>query len=109
MREPGAGTYAFLNVLGTPRVDVIETRRQTVEAPGQEILTKDEVTVRVNISAVFEVVDATVARSGAKDVSELLYRTLQIAVRQTLGRRLLEEILAEKVDIGQFKTSADSL
>ena len=99
VRELGAGTYAFWNVLGTPRVDVIETRRQTVEVPGQEILTKDKVTIRVNISAVYEVVDAVMARSGAKDVSELLYRTLQIAVRQTLGTRLLEEILAEKVDI----------
>jgi regulator of protease activity HflC (stomatin/prohibitin superfamily) len=101
VRELGAGTYAFWNVLGTPRVDVIETRRQTVEVPGQEILTKDKVTIRVNISAVYEVVDAVMARSGAKDVSELLYRTLQIAVRQTLGTRLLEEILAEKVGIGE--------
>ena len=71
-----------------------------------QILTKDKVTIRVNISAVYEVVDATVARSGAKDVSELLYRTLQIAVRQTLGKRLLEEILAEKVDIDET-VSAD--
>src|SRR5580658_5235684 len=94
--ELGAGTFAFWNVLGTPRVDVIETRRQTVEVPGQEILTKDKVTIRVNISAVFEVVNAATARAGAKDVNELLYRTLQIAVRQTLGKRALEEILAEK-------------
>ena len=101
VRELGAGTYAFWNVLGTPRVDVVETRRQTVEVPGQEILTRDKVTIRVNISAVYEVVNAVVARSGAKDVSELLYRTLQIAVRQTLGKRLLEEILAEKVDIDE--------
>ena len=32
-----------------------------------------------------------------KDVCEHLYRTLQIAVRQTLGRRTLEEVLADKV------------
>ena len=81
VRELGAGTFAFWNVLGTPRVDVIETRRQTVEVPGQEILTKDKVTIRVNISAVFEVVNAATARAGAKDVNELLYRTLQIARR----------------------------
>ena len=43
--------------------------------------------------------DAVTARSRAKDVHELLYRTLQIAVRQTLGKRSLEEVLADKVDI----------
>ena len=101
VRELGAGTYAFWNQTANPRIDVVETRRQTVEVPGQEILTKDKVTIRVNISAVYEVADAALARAGAKDVSELLYRTLQIAVRQTLGRRALEEILAEKVDIDE--------
>jgi len=53
-----------------------------LEAPGQEILTRDKVTLRVNISAVYDVVNAASARAGAKDVNELLYRTLQIAVRQ---------------------------
>jgi regulator of protease activity HflC (stomatin/prohibitin superfamily) len=101
VRELGAGTFGFWNGVGTPRIDVIETRRQTVEVPGQEILTKDKVTIRVNISAVFEVVNAATARAGAKDVNELLYRTLQIAVRQTLGKRALEEILAEKVDLDE--------
>jgi regulator of protease activity HflC (stomatin/prohibitin superfamily) len=101
VRELGAGTFAFWNAIGSPRIEVLETRRQTVEVPGQEILTKDKVTIRVNISAVFEVVDAATARAGAKDVNELLYRTLQIAVRQTLGKRALEEILAEKVDIDE--------
>jgi regulator of protease activity HflC (stomatin/prohibitin superfamily) len=101
VREPGAGTFAFWNAITAPRIDVIETRRQTVEVPGQEILTRDKVTIRVNISAVFEVVNAATARAGAKDIGELLYRTLQIAVRQTLGKRALEEILAEKVDIDE--------
>jgi regulator of protease activity HflC (stomatin/prohibitin superfamily) len=100
-RELGAGTFAFWNAIAAPRIDVIETRRQSVEVPGQEILTKDKVPIRVNISAVYEVVNAAVARAGAKDINELLYRTLQIAVRQTLGKRSLEEILAEKVDIDE--------
>jgi len=100
-RELGAGTYGFWNAVSTPRIEVIETRRQTLEAAGQEILTRDKVTLRVNISAVYEVVNAASARAGAKDVNELLYRTLQIAVRQTLGKRTLEEVLAEKTDLDE--------
>ena len=57
--------------------------------------------MRVNISAVYEIVNVVTARSGVKDVNEHLYRTLQIAVRQTLGKRTLEEVLAEKTDIDE--------
>ncbi|HLJ49161.1 MAG TPA: slipin family protein [Bryobacteraceae bacterium] len=39
------------------------------------------------------------AKQKVSNYSEHLYRTLQLAVRQTLGRRTLEDILAEKVAI----------
>ena len=101
VRELGPGTYAFWIAFGTLRTEVTEMRRQTVEVPGQEILTRDKVTVRVNVSAVYEIVNLVTARAGVKDVHEHLYRTLQIAVRQTLGKRTLEEVLAEKTDLDE--------
>jgi regulator of protease activity HflC (stomatin/prohibitin superfamily) len=99
IRELVAGTYGFWSAAGVPRIDIVEARRQTVEVPGQEILTRDKVTLRVNISAVYEIANVVTARSAVRDVDALLYRTLQIAVRQTLGKRTLEEVLAEKADI----------
>jgi regulator of protease activity HflC (stomatin/prohibitin superfamily) len=56
--------------------------------------------------AEFQVVDALQAKQSVKDYAEHLYRVLQLAVRQTLGRRALDEILAEKVDIDE-KVAAD--
>ena len=100
-RELGAGTYGFWNAVMAPRIDVLEMRRQTAEVTGQEILTKDKVTVRVNVSAVYEIVNVAAARTGVKDVNEALYRALQIAVRQTLGKRTLEEVLADKTDVDE--------
>ena len=100
--EIGAGTFGYWNVLATPRIEIVEMRRQTVEVTGQEILTKDKVTIRVNVVGVYEIVNVSTARSTVKDVSEHLYRTLQIAVRQTLGKRTLEEVLAEKADIDEL-------
>ena len=102
IRELGAGTYGFWNVLSVPRIDVLDARRQTIEVPGQEILTRDKVTVRVNISTVYEIVNVATARSAVRDVEQHLYRTLQIAVRQTLGKRTLEEVLAEKADVDEM-------
>jgi len=106
VREMEPGNYGFWNVVSTPRFEVLEMRRQTVEVTGQEILTSDKVTVRVNISAVYEIVNVTSARAGVKDVGEFLYRALQIAVRQSLGKRTLEQVLAEKTDIDEA-VSAD--
>ncbi|HVY91992.1 MAG TPA: SPFH domain-containing protein, partial [Bryobacteraceae bacterium] len=74
VRELGAGTYGFWSALGVPRIEIVEMRRQTVEVPGQEILTKDKVTLRVNISTVFEITNAAASRALVKDASELLYR-----------------------------------
>jgi regulator of protease activity HflC (stomatin/prohibitin superfamily) len=101
VRELGPGGYGFWTWVTVPLVEAIETRRQILEVPGQEILTKDKVTIRVNVSAVYEIVDPAVSRKTVKDANEYLYRTLQIAVRQTLGKRTLEEVLAEKTDLDE--------
>jgi regulator of protease activity HflC (stomatin/prohibitin superfamily) len=101
VRELGAGTYGFWTVPSVPRIDVLDARRQTLEVPGQEILTRDRVTVRVNLSALYEIVNVATARSAVRDVEQHLYRTLQIAVRQTLGKRTLDEVLAEKSDLDE--------
>ena len=106
VRELEPGNYGFWNAVSTPRIEVLEMRRQTVEVTGQEILTSDKVTLRVNISAAYEIVNVTNARAGVKDVGEYLYRALQIAVRQSLGKRTLEQVLAEKTDIDEA-VSAD--
>ena len=70
VRELGHGNYGFWNAVSTPRIEVLEVRRQTVEVAGQEILTSDKVTLRVNISAVYEIVNVTSARAGVKDVAD---------------------------------------
>jgi regulator of protease activity HflC (stomatin/prohibitin superfamily) len=95
--EPGL--YGFWRVAEAKYVEQIDLRTQPLEIAGQEILTRDKVSLRVNISAQYRVRDAVLAKSSVKDFSEYLYRALQFAVRQSLGRKTLDEILAEKVDI----------
>ena len=40
IRELGPGNYGFWNAVVSPRIEVLEMRRQTVEVTGQEILTR---------------------------------------------------------------------
>ncbi len=97
--EPG--THLFWVAAGSIRVDVVDLRVQACEVPGQEILTRDKVSLRVNIWAEFQVVDALRARQAVKDYADALYKALQFAVRQSLGKKSLDEVLAEKVDVNE--------
>jgi len=45
VRSLGPGVYGFWNAAGSPRVEVVDLRQQTLEVPGQEILTKDKVSI----------------------------------------------------------------
>lgn len=95
--EPGA--YTFWNAVQKPVVELVDLRPQVLEVPGQEILTKDKVSLRVNVVAWFKVLDPVKMRQNTKDAAAQLYSALQRAVRVSLGARTLEEILSEKVAI----------
>src|SRR5262249_7133318 len=97
-RVLGPGTHGYWAVRAS-RIEMIDLRRQAVEVPGQEILTKDKVTIRVNIVAELKVVDPVKAGTLVKSYVDVFYRLLQLAVRQTLGKRTLDEVLADKVDV----------
>jgi regulator of protease activity HflC (stomatin/prohibitin superfamily) len=93
------GTHLFWNAAGAVRVDLVDMRTMAHEVPGQEILTRDKVALRVNVWAEFQVVDALKAKQSVKDFADHLHKALQFAVRQSLGKKTLEEVLAEKVDV----------
>lgn len=95
--EPGL--HAYWNVGKTVQVRVVDLKRQSLDVTGQELLTRDKVTIRVNISAEYRVVDPVKAVSEVKDFADALYRALQFAFRQTLGTLTLDQILERKVTV----------
>lgn len=97
MLQPGM--HAFWNVGKTVQVRVVDLKRQSLDVTGQELLTRDKVTIRVNISAEYRVVDPLKAVSEVKDFTDALYRALQFAFRQTLGTLTLDQILERKVTV----------
>lgn len=93
------GTYAFWNVGRPVNVRLIDVRELSLEVTGQEILTRDRVSIRVNLAAKYKVTDPVTAVSSTKDFAEALYRALQHAFRASLGSKTLDEILANKVAV----------
>jgi regulator of protease activity HflC (stomatin/prohibitin superfamily) len=101
VRVLGSGVHAFWNVGKTLQIKVIDLKRQPIDVAGQEMLTKDRVTIRVNISAEYRVADPVVAASTVKDFQEALYRSLQYAYRKALGNLTLDQILERKASVDE--------
>ncbi|MEX0301718.1 MAG: slipin family protein, partial [Leisingera sp.] len=93
------GAHAFWRAGSSIAVKQVDLRQRTHEVTGQEILTKDRVTIRVNLSADFRVTDPVKAVSTVKDFEAALHRALQLAFRKTLGALTLDRLLAEKVAV----------
>jgi regulator of protease activity HflC (stomatin/prohibitin superfamily) len=100
-RALNAGVYAIWKFQRSVQLDVIDTRVQAVEVSGQEILTKDKVSLRVNLAASYRVADAVQARTQVADYKELLYRELQFGLRQAIGTRSLDTLLGNKGELDQ--------
>lgn len=98
----GAGKYGFWNYTKTVAIEIVETRAQSIDVTGQEILTKDKVSLRVNLSASFKVADAKIALTSLSDYKEFLYTQLQLALRKAIGTQTLDALLTDKESIDSY-------
>ncbi|MDR2215382.1 MAG: slipin family protein, partial [Nevskiaceae bacterium] len=93
------GAYAFWNFRRNVAVDVIDLRVQAVEVSGQELLTRDKVTLRVNLAASIRVVDPVAARTKVVKYADQLYRELQYGLRKAVSSKTLDELLGDKASL----------
>jgi len=92
----GAGTYAFWKGVGRVRLAVLDLREQVVDVQGQEIMTADKVTLRLNAVVAYRVADPLLALTAVDDYRQALYRDAQLALRAVIGTKELDALLAEK-------------
>ena len=96
----GPGVFTHLNLPGrTVALRLVDLRMLTHEVSGQEILTKDRVTLRVNLTVSYRVADPETAVASVPNIGEALHRAVQLAFRRTLGAMTLDRLLAEKVSV----------
>jgi regulator of protease activity HflC (stomatin/prohibitin superfamily) len=78
------------------RIVRVSLRVDTLEVPAQDVITRDNVTVKVNAVIYFRVIDPTLA---IIEVSNFLYATSQLAqttLRSVLGEVELDELLSQR-------------
>ncbi len=98
-RQLKAGRYAFIRAARRVDAVTLDLRLQTLEVTGQEVLTKDRIGLRANVTAVFRIADPIQAVSITANLRDHIYKELQFALRQVVGTRTLEEVLGDKQGI----------
>ena len=74
-------------------------RLQVLEVAGQEILTRDKVSLRVNLTAGYRITDVLTAFARQAKPVDFLYKELQFGLRAAVGTRTLDELLENKTVI----------
>jgi regulator of protease activity HflC (stomatin/prohibitin superfamily) len=90
------GLYAFWRGMGRVKVLHLDLREQVADVAGQEIMTADKVTLRVNALVTFRIVDAQRAVVEVEDPVQALYRQAQLALREVIGARELDALLTDR-------------
>src|SRR6187397_3009538 len=99
--EPkGPGLFLLIPIVD--RMVKVDLRTIALNIPPQEVITKDNVPVRVNAVAYFRIVDG---KAAIVQVENFMVATSQIAqttLRSVLGQHLLDELLSERDKINSI-------
>lgn len=95
-----SGQYFFWNYNTKVSVQKVDTRVQQLDITGQEILTADKVSLRVNFVCFFQVTDPVEAVTRRKDYREQIYVLTQLVLREFTGKYRFDELLKQKDSIG---------
>jgi len=95
--EPGL--HVFWKFQRSVKIETVDRRVQALEVSGQDILTRDKVSLRVNLTALWQMEDLVQARAGLQNSVEFIYKELQFALREAIGGRTLDELLGAKGEL----------
>lgn len=94
MLDPGR--YAYWRGVANVKLAPIDLREQVLDVAGQEIMTADKVTLRLNAVLTYRVSDPERALSEVDGFEQALYRAAQLALRAVIGTRELDALLSDK-------------
>jgi regulator of protease activity HflC (stomatin/prohibitin superfamily) len=98
------GPGLFFIIPFVDRLVKVDLRVVTMDVPSQEVITKDNVTVRVNAVAYFRVVDPEASVVKVLDHIRATSQISQTTVRNVLGQSELDELLTQREKLNQALT-----
>ncbi len=98
-KQLDAGVYYLWNNQYAITCETVDIKQQQLEIGGQEILTSDRVSIRLNILASYKVVEPQMFVESISRPYEQVYSFVQMTVRELIGQKRFDEILEEKEKI----------
>jgi regulator of protease activity HflC (stomatin/prohibitin superfamily) len=95
------GPGLFFIIPFVDRMVKVDLRVVTMDVPSQEVITKDNVTVRVNAVVYFRVVDPEASVVKVLDHIRATSQISQTTLRNVLGQSELDELLAQREKLNQ--------
>ncbi|HEX9016880.1 MAG TPA: slipin family protein [Chloroflexota bacterium] len=95
------GPGLFFIIPGIDRMMKIDLRVITMDVPAQEVITRDNVTVKVNAVIYFKVVDPNMAVVKVLDYIRATSQIAQTTLRAVLGQSDLDELLSQRDQINR--------
>jgi len=96
------GPGLFLIIPFVDRMVKVDLRVITMDVPSQEVITKDNVTVRVNAVVYFRVVDPEASVVKVLDHIRATSQISQTTLRNVLGQSELDELLVQREKLNQM-------
>src|SRR5881397_3319019 len=93
------GPGLFLRIPIIDQVIKVDLRTITLNIPPQEVITKDNVPVRVNAVAYFRIVDPNAAIVQVENFMVATSQIAQTTLRSVLGQHVMDELLSEREKI----------
>lgn len=82
------------------KLQKVDIRARFITIPGQDVLSSDNISVKVSVAVNFKVDDPFKALNNAFNYSESLYSILQLELRDLFGSTPIDELLVKRKQIG---------
>jgi regulator of protease activity HflC (stomatin/prohibitin superfamily) len=80
-------------------IRVYDVRRTSAQIGNQKLMTRDQITVTLNLIADYEVSDIALAVQSVVDYKECLYADVQLVARDIVGSLTVDELLEKRSEI----------
>lgn len=105
-----ANTYYFWKNANVFNFRLVDLRTVTIDVQGQELLTKDKTSIRVNFSGQYKITNVQRAIVENASYYAQMYAAIQLTIREVIGSQTLDQLLETKTELSvQLVEKANAL
>ncbi|PLS04279.1 slipin family protein [Neobacillus cucumis] len=95
----GPGKYTYFT--SSTRLEIFDMRPAILQLNGQELLTSDNISVKISLAVKYQILDPQALISHYQDYQEHLYMNIQFKLREVISSIEMDELLANRKKINE--------